>query len=85
MKLDKVKYARCDCGKSYPLAHCIIGQKTGSGKPRADRYIAHKNMACVPCLRHAKFRIEANSKNRPTTAEESEKWRMIVAALPTGL
>jgi len=85
MKLDKVKYARCDCGKSYPLAHCIIGTKTGSGETRPDKYIAHKNEACVPCLRHAKFRIEANSKNRPTTAEESARWNMLVAALPTGL
>jgi len=85
MKLEQVKYTRCDCGKSYPLAHCIIGQKTGSGKPRADRYIAHKNVACVPCLRKAKMKIERASKDRPMTQGESEKWRMIVDALPTGL
>ena len=85
MKLDKVKYARCDCGKSYPLAHCIIGTKTGSGKTRPDNFIAHKNVACVPCLRKAKMKIERASKGRPTTAEESAKWRMLVDALPTGL
>jgi len=86
MKLEQVKYSVCqNCGRRYPLAHCIIGQKTGSGRPRADRYIAHKNVACVPCLRKAKARIERDSKDRPTTAEESEKWRMISDALPVCL
>ena len=83
MKLDNVKYAVCqNCGRRYPLAHCIIGTKTGSGETRPDKYIAHKNVDCVPCIRNEKKRIDAREKRRDLTCDEIDRRKVLIDALP---
>jgi len=85
MKPEQIKYARCVCGRSYPLAHCIIGTPTGSGRLRKERYVAHKNLACVPCLRNEKRQIDYAEKNRALTDDEIERRALLIAALPQGI
>jgi len=52
MNLDDVKYRRCDCGKSYGLAHWIP-QKINSQNfgPKPDEFKRHKNRRCACCIR----------------------------------
>jgi len=84
MKLEDVKYTRCSCGRSYPLAHCKVGVPTGSGRMQADRYIKHKNQKCVPCLRNAFLKIESAATRRELTDAEIEKRCMLMSMLPQG-
>jgi len=85
MKPEQIKYAHCVCGRIYPLAHCIPANPKGPDHVRMDRYIAHKNFACVPCLRIAKRRIDYAEKNRALTDDEIEKRALLIAALPQGI
>jgi len=86
MNLDDVKYSVCqNCGRRYPLAHCINGYTLSNGKPRPDRYIAHTNSECVPCIRNEKMRIDMLGKRRALTDEEIRRRKELVAALPDGI
>lgn len=60
VELDDIKYARCKCGRSYPLASFVPPTKAFAGKNRpADTYEAHQNTMCQPCLRSNGAETEA--------------------------
>ena len=46
MILEDVKYAKCVCGISYPLAS--LAKKGNANDP--DRYIPHANRTCRNCM-----------------------------------
>jgi len=60
MNLSQVQYKNCDkCSRSMPMAH-IIPQKAHAehSVPRPDRFKAHDNPICVPCIRKEMRLIE---------------------------
>jgi len=80
MTLDQVKYARCHCRKSYPLAHWKQQKYLHDGeRRRPDEYVKHNNIACVPCLRKE---LEKLDRKRNPTDADIEKAAMIVSMLP---
>jgi len=51
--LDKVKYGKCKaCGRGFPKATLVLPTREEliSKKPHEDKFKAHNNKLCKPCL-----------------------------------
>jgi len=83
MKLNEIKYRRCNCGISFTLAHWKPNKYLNDGQPRLpDNFVRHNNIACSPCLRKSLERLDSIAKRRNLTDDEMHKAGMIQAMLP---
>jgi len=82
MKLSEVKYKKCKCGRSYPMAHWIKPSPEVIIKERPDEYVAHRNPICNPCARRFieklyKKRMRGSKLSADDVARQRKLERMV--------